>query len=70
MTATAAAEKLLTLGQAADRLRCQVWIVQRLLDRQLFTRFAYVGRNRVVAEDELDALKAALAAAGYLQAGE
>jgi hypothetical protein len=59
--ASATASKLLTLDECADRLGVQVWRIQRLIDRRLFTKFWFVGRTRAIEQDDLPALAAAQA---------
>jgi hypothetical protein len=64
--ATAATNRLLTLGQAADRLEVQLWMAQRVIDRRLVPAPPKVGRNRVLTEADWPALRSALTIAGYL----
>jgi hypothetical protein len=61
-----AAATLLTLGQVADRLGCQLWHVQRAIDRGFAPPPGLVGRWRVYSEADLPTLRMALALAGYL----
>ncbi len=64
--ATAAAKRLLTLGQCASRLECQLWQIQRIVDRGMVPEPPRVGKYRVFAESDLPALRSALAKAGFL----
>lgn len=64
---TATLSRVLTLGQVADRLRAQLWQVQRVVDRKLVPEPARVGRNRVVLDDDLPAYRMALVVAGFLK---
>lgn len=57
----------LTLGQVADRLGVQLWRLQRAIDRGLVKCAGKVGRQRVVEESDLAAIRKALAEAGYLK---
>jgi hypothetical protein len=60
-----ATTRLLTLGQLATQLRCQLWQIQRLFDRGLLPPARRVGRMRVVDEADIDAVRQALVRAGY-----
>ncbi|HEX5269602.1 MAG TPA: hypothetical protein VFW33_03895 [Gemmataceae bacterium] len=70
MTTTATLARLLTLGQVADRLRAQLWQVQRVIDRGLVPDPPRLGRNRVVCVEDLPAYRTALAVAGFLKGEE
>jgi hypothetical protein len=71
-TATTATltDNLLTLGDVAQRLGCQLWQVARVIDRGLFPQPARVGCYRVLSLDDLPAMRAALIKAGFLKEGE
>jgi hypothetical protein len=56
----------LTLGQAARRVGCDLWMLQRIVDRKLVPAPARIGKLKVVAESDLPQLKRALQAAGFL----
>lgn len=57
--------KLLTLGEAADRLGVQVHRLRRLFLKGLLTG-ERVGPNRVIPEGDLPKVRKALEDAGYL----
>ena len=57
---------LLTIGQAAERLGAQSWRLRRLYQRGLLPEPQWVGRSRVVNEDDLPQIRTALEKAGYL----
>jgi hypothetical protein len=63
---TAATNCRLFLGEVALRLGAATWQVQRLYERGLLPPPERVGRYRVVSEDQLPTVAAALRAAGYL----
>jgi hypothetical protein len=69
MTA-AATPNFLTLGEAAARLGCQLWHVQRVYDRGLLPPPRRVGRCRVVTAEELPVIHKTLARAGFIRAAE
>ncbi len=56
----------LILGEVGERLGVATWKVQRVYTRGLLPPARRIGRFRVVSEDELPALEAALRQAGYL----
>ncbi len=60
----------LTIGAVAQRLGVQPWQVRRLFVRGLLPAAARVGAYRVLFEDDLPAVKAALRQAGYLSTEE
>lgn len=61
------AEKLLTLGEAAERLGTQLWKVQRVFDRKRLPEPRRVGRTRVVPETDLPRVEKALREAGLMK---
>jgi len=61
-----AGSKRLTLGEVARLCGCLEWQVRRLFERGLLPPAERVGRNRVVVETELPAVRLALASAGYI----
>lgn len=65
--ATSTGEKRFTLGEVADLCGTQAWRVRRLFERGLVADCERVGRQRVVKESELPAIRKALADAGYLK---
>lgn len=58
----------MTLGQAAAVLGVQLWQLQYILRRGRAPALAKVGAYRVVREEDLPGLAAALREAGYLPA--
>ncbi len=58
--------KVFTVGTLGRRFGVPAWQVRRLFERQLLPEPARVGAYRVVAEEDLPAVEAALRAAGYL----
>jgi hypothetical protein len=60
-------DKLLTLGDVAQRLGCQLWQVARVIDRGLYPQPARIGCYRVLSVDDLPAMRAALVRAGFLK---
>jgi hypothetical protein len=63
-------QTVLTLGQVAKRLGVQVWQVGKIYERRLLPEPRRAGILRIVAEDDLPAIEAALRKANYLPAGD
>jgi hypothetical protein len=61
------AKQFLTTAEAARLLGCPEWCVARAFLRGLLPEPERLGRARLIREDQLPALRAALVAAGYLQ---
>jgi hypothetical protein len=57
---------LLTIGEAARRMRVPTWRLRRLYERGLLPPADRVGPVRVVDEADLPRLEAALRRAGYV----
>ena len=65
--ATATAEcDFLTTGQAAMRFGAPAWTLTALFRRGLFPEPHRLAQTRIIREDDLPKLRAALVAAGYL----
>jgi hypothetical protein len=62
-----AADRVMLLGEAADRLGVQSWRLARLFRQGHHPEPPRLGRYRVVRESELPALRAALLKAGWLK---
>jgi hypothetical protein len=60
-------DRVLTIGEAAERIGAQTWRLQRLIARGLFPEPQRIGRTRVVLEDDLPAIAEAMRQAGYLK---
>ena len=60
-------QKLLTLGEAAERLGAQVWRLRRLIERGLYPEPQRIGQSRVVAESELPRIRELMEQEGYLK---
>ena len=56
-----------TLGQVAKQCGCRLWQVARLFERGILPEPERIGILRVVREDELPAIRAALERCGYVQ---
>ena len=69
MNATAAGQRWFTTGQAARRIGVDAWQVSRLYQRGLVEEPARLGRFRLIPAGDLDKLRRAALAAGYLTAG-
>lgn len=65
---TRMSRRMLTLGEVADRLGCQLWHVQRVFDHGLMPD-RRLGRTRYVYEDELPAVRQALHNEGRITRG-
>jgi hypothetical protein len=61
------AQPYLTIGQAAQRLGCQTWQVRELYKRKKLPPAARLGVYRIIHEDELPTIAAALSKAGYVR---
>lgn len=61
----------LTFGEVAERLKTQLWRVQRAYERGLpgLPAAEKVGRIRTLGEGDLPALRRVLQAAGYVHKG-
>jgi DNA-binding transcriptional MerR regulator len=57
----------MTIGEVASHFGVQTWQVRRLFQRGLLPPALRVGVYRVVNNDELPAIEAALRQAGYLK---
>ena len=66
MTSAPAAGEWLTTGQMAKRLGIDSWQVSRLYQRGLVEEPARLGRFRLIPAADLDKLRRAALAAGYL----
>jgi len=62
--------ELLTMGQAAQRLHCQVWHIRRLYERGILPEPPRFGRYRTVRSADLAEIERLLCEHGYLPAGE
>lgn len=58
----------LTLGQVAKLLGVRLWCIQRLYEADLLGAPDRIGILRVVTEEDLPAIRAALVKRGYLEA--
>jgi hypothetical protein len=59
-------KRQLTIGQVAVALGVNEWKIVALFRRKLFPEPARVGRIRVISEDQVPVVKAALVKHGYL----
>jgi DNA-binding transcriptional MerR regulator len=57
----------LLMGEAAQLIGCQAWMLLRLFARGFAPPPRRVGRYRVVRESDLESLKKALVEHGYLK---
>jgi DNA-binding transcriptional MerR regulator len=57
---------MFSISNAAEKLGVKAWQVRRLYERSLLPPAARVGLYRVVAEEDMESVRAALVAAGYL----
>jgi excisionase family DNA binding protein len=64
------AGNVLTLGQAAKRLGVPSWTLRRLITSGRLAEPARLGAYRIFYESQLDDLRAALVARGYLRQTE
>lgn len=55
-----------TLGDLSRRFNCPLWAVRRVFERGLVAEPPRVGAFRVVADEDVPAVEAALRSAGYL----
>jgi predicted DNA-binding transcriptional regulator AlpA len=60
------APRLLTCGEVATRIGVKDWQIRKLFSRGLLPTPARLGLNRIIAEDDLPAVREALARGGYL----
>jgi hypothetical protein len=58
---------LLSLGDVARVLGCQLWQVGRIFDRGYLPQPPKIGKNRVVTREYLPEIKEALVKAGFLK---
>jgi len=59
------ASNFLTIGQAAQLLGCQSWMIARLFETGALPPPEYIGRARVVARRDLPKVRAALKKRGW-----
>ena len=63
-------KKLLTPGQVAQELGCQVWQLTRLYELGLLPEPPRVGRCRILTRADVPGIKAALRKRGHLPVGK
>jgi hypothetical protein len=65
---TTAAPRLYTVGEAAQKLGCQGWMVRRLFERGLLPEPPRLGITRALREDQLPEVGRLVREHGYLKA--